>query len=196
MLRAFGLGTILFGFWLALSGHYTPLLLGFGVGSCVLVVYLSLRMDVVDHEGVPYHMVGRLIVYVPWLLKEILVANIEVAMVILSPTLRISPRIVRFYGTQNTDVGRTLYANSITLTPGTITTGVEGHEFQIHALRAADLETDEEHAMDVRCTWVEQGRFGPDDGLPTTDGHPTTDAHRTTDADRTTDGHRMSGGDS
>lgn len=166
MLRAFGLGTILFGFWLALSGHYTPLLLSFGVGSCVLVVYLSMRMDVVDHEGVPYHVFGRILAYVPWLLKEILVANIEVAKVILSPTLPISPRIVVFHGSQDTDLGRAVYANSITLTPGTITTGVEGHEFQIHALRAADLETDEEQKMDRRCTWVEQGRLGPDHGHP------------------------------
>lgn len=174
MLRAFGLGTILFGFWLALSGHYTPLLLGFGVGSCVLVVYLSMRMDVVDHEGVPYHVTGRILAYVPWLLKEIFIANIDVAKVILSPTLRISPRIVVFHGSQETDLGRAVYANSITLTPGTITTGVEGHEFQIHALRAADLETDEEQKMDRRCTWVEQGSFGPDHGHPSRGrGHPT-----------------------
>jgi multicomponent Na+:H+ antiporter subunit E len=167
VLRAFGLGTILFGFWLALSGHFdSPLLLGFGVGSCVLVVYLSVRMDVVDHEGVPYHVFGRILAYIPWLMKEIFVANVEVARVILSPTPRISPRIVVFHGSQETDLGRVVYANSITLTPGTITTGVEGNEFQIHALRAADLETDEEQQMDIRCTWVEQGRFGPERGRP------------------------------
>ena len=165
MLRAFGLGTALFGFWLALSGHYTPLLLGFGVASCVLVVYLSLRMDVVDHEGVPYHMLGRLLVYVPWLLKEIFVANVEVARVILDPKLPINPRMVRFHGSQDTDLGRAVYANSITLTPGTITTGVEGHDFQIHALRAVDLETDEEQSMDRRCTWVERGSLGPDQAI-------------------------------
>ena len=135
MLRAFGLGAILFGFWLALSGHYTPLLLGFGVGSCVLVVYIATRMDVVDHEGVPLHVMGRVLWYLPWLLKEIFVANVEVAKVILDPKLPISPRIVLFHGSQQTDLGRAIYANSITLTPGTITTGVEGQEFQIHALR-------------------------------------------------------------
>lgn len=162
MLRAFGLGTALFGFWLALSGHYTPLLLSFGVVSCVLVVYLCVRMDVVDHEGVPYHVTWRLIAYVPWLLKEIFIANFEVAKVILDPKLPISPRMVLFHGSQETDLGRAVYANSITLTPGTITTGVEGNEFQIHALRAADLETEEEQKMDLKCTWVEQGRAGPD----------------------------------
>ena len=161
MLRAFGLGTALFGFWLALSGHYTPLILSFGVGSCILVVYLSVRMDVVDAEGMPYHVVWRLLGYVPWLLKEIFIANFEVAKVILDPKLPISPRMVVFHGSQDTDLGRAVYANSITLTPGTITTGVEGNEFQIHALRAADLETDEEQKMDLKCTWVEQGRAGP-----------------------------------
>ena len=157
MLRAFGLGAILFGFWLALSGHYTPLLLGFGVGSCVLVVYLSDRMQVVDREGVPLHVTGRFLLYLPWLMKEIFVANLEVAKVILDPKLPISPRMVVFHGSQQTDLGRVIYANSITLTPGTITTGVEGQDFQIHALRAADLETGEEQAMDERCTRVEQG---------------------------------------
>jgi multicomponent Na+:H+ antiporter subunit E len=157
LLRAFGLGAVLFGFWLALSGHYTPLLLGFGVASCTLVVYLATRMDVVDREGVPFHVTGRLLLYLPWLMKEILVANLEVARVILDPKLPISPRIVLFHGSQRTDLGRAIYANSITLTPGTITTGVEGQEFQIHALRAADLETDEEQQMDRRCTRVEQG---------------------------------------
>lgn len=157
MLRAFGLGTTLFGFWLALSGHYTPMLLGFGVGSCVLVVYLSHRMDVIDEEGVPLQSALQMMMYLPWLMKEVLVANIGVAKVILTPTLRISPRMVVFHGTQKTDLGRAIYANSITLTPGTITTGVNGNEFEIHALRAADLETDEEQAMDMRCSRVERG---------------------------------------
>ena len=158
MLRAFGLGAILFGFWLALSGHYTPLLLSFGVGSCALVVYLSMRMDVVDAEGVPLQVTGRFLAYLPWLMKEIFVANLVVAKVILDPKLPISPRMVVFHGSQDSDLGRAIYANSITLTPGTITTGVSGQEFEIHALSAADLETDEEQQMDVRCSRVERGR--------------------------------------
>ena len=154
MLRAFGLGLTLFAFWLALSGHYTPLLLTLGVGSCVLVVYLSHRMEAIDEEGVPLQ-VSCAAAYLPWLLKEIFVANITVAKVILRPQLKISPRIVFFHGTQKTDLGRAIYANSITLTPGTITTGVNANEFEIHALRAADLETGEEQAMDLRCSRVE-----------------------------------------
>ncbi len=157
MLRALGLGAILFGFWLALSGHYTPLLLSFGVGSCALTVYLSARMEAVDLERVPISMTWRLVSYAPWLMKEIFVANIQVARVILDPKMPISPSMVVFHGSQTTDMGRAIYANSITLTPGTITTGVGGQDFQIHALRAADLETDEEQQMDLRCTRIERG---------------------------------------
>jgi multicomponent Na+:H+ antiporter subunit E len=156
LLRAFGLGAILFGFWLVLSGHFdSALLIGLGAGSSVLVVYLAMRMDVVDHEGVPLQVGGRFWWYIPWLMKEIVIANIAVAKVILHPKLPISPRMVVFRGSQKSDLGRVIYANSITLTPGTITTGVEGQEFQIHALSAADLESNEEEEMDRRCTHVE-----------------------------------------
>ncbi len=156
MLRAFGLGAILFGFWLLLSGHYTPLLIGLGAASCALVVYLCLRMDVVDHEGVSLQINSRFWLYVPWLMKEVFVANLAVAKIILDPRLPISPSMVVFRGSQQTDVGKVLYANSITLTPGTITTGIEGQAFEIHALTAADLETDEQSGMDRRCTRVER----------------------------------------
>jgi len=158
LLRAIGLGVVLLGFWLALSGHYTPMLISFGVGSSIFVVWVANRMDVVDHEGVPLHLTWRFLVYFPWLMKEVFVANLQVAKLILDPKMPISPRMVVFHGSQETDLGRVIYANSITLTPGTITTGVEGKEYQIHALSAADLETGEEVEMNVRCTWVEQGR--------------------------------------
>jgi multicomponent Na+:H+ antiporter subunit E len=152
--RAVGLGAILFSVWLLLSGHYEPLILGFGVGSCALVVFIAHRMDVVDHEGVPY-LGTRLVRYIPWLMKEIFVANVKVAKIILDPRLPISPIIVHFRGSQRTDMGRFLYANSVTLTPGTITTGVDGNEFEIHALTLADVDGREEDEMDRRCSMVE-----------------------------------------
>ncbi len=159
MLRAIGLGGLLLGFWLLLSGHYTPLLIGLGIGSTALVVYIALRMDVVDEEGVPLHVGGRFWMYVPWLMKEIAVSNVEVARIILDPKLPISPVMVRFHASQQTDLGRAIYANSITLTPGTITTGVEGTEFEVHSLTHMDVAHREleEDEMDRRCRWVERG---------------------------------------
>ena len=156
MVRAFGLGVMLFGVWLLLSGHYTPLLLGFGVGSSVLVVLIAMRMDVVDHEGVPLYTTPRVLAYIPWLLLEILRANINVARIILDRRLPISPIMVHFQASQKTDLGRVIYANSITLTPGTITTGVEGSELEIHALTWADVDGREEDEMDRRVTRLER----------------------------------------
>ena len=158
--RAFGLGAILFGFWLLLSGHYPPehwLLFLLGLGSSALVVYLAMRMDVVDEEGLPLQLGGRFWLYLPWLMKEIFVANVNVARIILHPKLPISPIIVHFRASQETDLGRAIYANSITLTPGTITTGIDGQDFEIHALTYSDVDGREEDEMDRRCCRVERG---------------------------------------
>ena len=157
MARIVGLWVILFAIWLLLSGHWdSALLVGLGVGSCALTVYIANRMDVADHEGVSIYWVGRFLLYLPWLLKEILIANINVAKVILSPKLPISPIMVVFGSTQKTDLGRVLYANSITLTPGTITTGVEGDQLEIHALTRKDVDGREEDEMDQRVSIVER----------------------------------------
>ncbi len=158
MLRALGLGAILFVFWVVLSGHFEPLLIAFGAGSSAFVAYLAMRMDVVDREGVPLHVGGRFWLYFPWLMKEIFVANLRVARIILTPSLPINPLLVRYRASQETDLGRAMYANSITLTPGTITTCVMGEELEVHSLTWIDVDGREEDEMDRRVTWVEQGR--------------------------------------
>lgn len=170
MLRAIGLGAILFAFWLVLSGHFEAKLIGFGVASAAFVAYLATRMDVVDHEGVPLHLGGRFWLYFPWLMKEIFVANLHVAKIILSPSLPINPILVHYRASQKTDLGRAIYANSITLTPGTITTAVMGDALEVHSLTWQDVDGREEDEMDRRVRWVEKGgREEPDaepDALP------------------------------
>lgn len=158
MLRASALGVLLFAFWLLLSGHYTPLLLTLGVLSCTLVVWLCLRMDVVDREVLALAPAGRLLLYLPWLMKEVFVSNVTVARLILDPKMPISPGVVRFRSTQRTDLGKALFANSITLTPGTVTLSVEDGEFHVHALTAGDFNPGDEAEMDRRCTRVEGAR--------------------------------------
>jgi len=147
-------------FWLVLSGHYTPDLLAFGAASAALAVFVSERMGRVDGESLPLHLGGRFWLYLPWLLKEILRANLHVARIILDPKLPISPILVHYRGSQRTDLGKALYANSITLTPGTITIGVSGNDFHIHSLTWVDVDGREEDEMDRRCSWVEQGGRG------------------------------------
>ncbi|MFC1674184.1 Na+/H+ antiporter subunit E, partial [Pseudomonadota bacterium] len=110
MLHAISLGAAMAALWLLLSGFFTPLLLGLGVASVALSVWIAHRMDVVDHEGHPIHMGPRAVVYFPWLIKEIIVSNWDVAKVILSPKINIRPHVFFTKAGQLTEVGRTTYA--------------------------------------------------------------------------------------
>lgn len=158
MLRAASLAVFLSLLWLLLSGHWSdPLLLGLGAASVLLVVFIARREEVADREGYPVHLVPRAVLYWPWLLKEIVVANIDVAKAILRSPMAIAPTVFTVTGSQKSELGRVIYANSITLTPGTITTRVDGDHLQIHSLTWIDVDGREEDEMDRRCTWVEQG---------------------------------------
>jgi len=148
LLRYASLGSSLFLLWLLLSGYFEPLLLSFGIGSCALVAYIAWRMDGVDRAGFAILLSVRLVPYVIWLVGEIFRANVRVARIILTPRLPISPIVVPFKAHQRTDLCKVIYANSITLTPGTITTGVEGDMLRIHALTWEDIDGREEDKMD------------------------------------------------
>ncbi len=130
------------GFWLLLSGFFTAFLMTAGAGSALAVVWFARRMDVVDHEGHPIELGPRALLYWPWLFKEIVKSAWDVSKIILSPSLPISPTLVRFKPAQKTGVGLVIHANSITLTPGTISVEVSAQEFLVHGLtRAAALGT-------------------------------------------------------
>ncbi len=118
--------------WLGWSGHFEPLLLGFGVFSIALTVWLSQRLQSIDSEGQPLKF--NLLAYFIWLAKEILVANIDVIKRIVSPELPISPTWVKVKSTQKTRFGRVLFANSITLTPGTVSVQIDDATILVHGL--------------------------------------------------------------
>lgn len=141
--------------WLVLSGHYTALLLSLGAASIVLVTWMTIRMKLADSEGVPIHLFPGVLGYWAWLIKEMFVANVQVARIVLSPRMPISPTIVHFRAHQKTDMGRVIFANSITLTPGTVTTGVDGDDLRIHALAWIFVDGHEEGEMDKRVTALE-----------------------------------------
>jgi multicomponent Na+:H+ antiporter subunit E len=130
-------------------------LLGLGGVSTVLVVAISLRMDVVDHEGHPLHLGLRILWYWPWLMVQVLRANVDVARRVLSPSLPISPRMFKVRATQRTDLGRVIYANSITLTPGTVSVELEDSVILVHALTAEAAEDLREGTMNRLVVGVE-----------------------------------------
>jgi multicomponent Na+:H+ antiporter subunit E len=157
--RSLLLTVVLFGVWVLWSGHFTPLLLGFGAGSCVGVVLLCRRMRIIDEEGVPVQLGLRPFVqYLPWLIKEIVLANIDVARRILDPRLPIRPSVLRVKASQKDELGRVVYANSITLTPGTVSMGLEGDEILVHALSAEAAQFEASGEMDRRVSRLEAGR--------------------------------------
>ncbi len=155
MNRALWLWGILFAVWLLLSGHFEPLFIAFGLITCTVAVGVSARMGIVDRESVPVHLIGRTIAYVPWLAWEILKSNVRVARIILSPGMHVDPSIVHFRASQRTDLGRFIYANSITLTPGTVTTGVTGDDMEVHAIVQSEIDGSEENDMNRRVAALE-----------------------------------------
>jgi len=134
MIHSISLLIVLAVVWLVLSGHYTGLLLTLGAVSCLFVVYIARRMDVIDHESHPLHIGHVLPFYWLWLGKEIVKANIDVTRRVLSPSLPISPVLFTVPADQRTDLGKVIYANSITLTPGTVSADVGKDFIQVHAL--------------------------------------------------------------
>lgn len=158
MLHAASVFLALFAFWLLLSGLFTPFLLAAGAGSALAVLAFAHRMDVVDHEGHPMHMGWRAVFnYWPWLAVEIVKSSWDVSRRILHPRLPISPTLVRFKPSQTTPLGLVIHANSITLTPGTISVEVAPGEFVVHALTAEGAAGLAGSEMDRRVSAMEQG---------------------------------------
>ncbi len=156
MVHAISLGGVLFVTWLLLSGHFEPLLISLGLMACIVSVAIAWRMDVIDHEGHPIHITPRIFGYWLWLSRDIVKWNIDVAYRVLSPNLPISPTLVRLKASQQTELCQAIYANSITLTPGTVTIDLESGSLLVHALSeeaAVDLLGGE---MDAQVVRVEQ----------------------------------------
>jgi multicomponent Na+:H+ antiporter subunit E len=156
-MRFASLAVVLFAYWLALSGHYTPFLVGAGVLSAGFCAILAVRMAVADEEGHPIDLLIGAVTYWPWLVREIAMSAWSVTRIILDPRLPISPTMTKVAASQRTLAGVATYANSITLTPGTITTDVKGNVLTVHALvrdGALDLEGGR---MDARVRRFEGG---------------------------------------
>ena len=146
---------VLFAFWLVLSGLFEPFLMTAGAASAIAVVWFAHRMEVIDHEGHPIHLGWRAATYWPWLFWEIVKSAWDVSRIILHPRLPIAPQLVRVKPTQRTAVGLVTYANSITLTPGTVSLEVSEATIVVHALTTEGAASLVEGEMDRRVTRFE-----------------------------------------
>ncbi len=142
--------------WLLWSGFLKPLLIAFGVLSCALVLYLARRMQFFDHDTYALRFGQRLFRYWAWLIKEVVKSSLEVARIVLHPRLPISPQVVDIKATASHPVAQVILANSITLTPGTLSLDVHKGVIKVHALTkegADDLMSGE---MDRRVAAIRE----------------------------------------
>ena len=146
----------LIAFWLLNSGHYSLLITSLGFASIALVLVITHKMDVVDNESQPVYLTPKIFGYYMWLIKEIIKANITVVKHIWLGGNSISPTLKTIKVSQKTDMGKVIYANSITLTPGTVAIDLVDNEITVHALVYKDIEALETGEMDRRVTLLER----------------------------------------
>jgi len=147
---------ILFGTWLLLSGVYKSLIIAFGLFSVVLTIYFVKRMDKIDGYQVVFDIrFFKFVGYFIWLLGEIAKSNIQVIKTILQGDNNINQKMFYKKTTQSSDIGKVIFANSITLTPGTISVSIEGDDILVHSLNFKDTDLEDLSEMDKRITNIE-----------------------------------------
>ncbi len=140
--------------WLGLSGYFKPMLLTLGAISVVLVVALSARMKITDYETAPYLMIPVTLHYFVWLFVEIIKANVAVVKAVLSPNMEISPTLTKIPLPQKDDISKVMFANSITLTPGTVSVLMEEDHILVHALLNEMSAPEDFSEMGERAAWA------------------------------------------
>lgn len=122
--------------WVLWSGYLKPLLLGLGILSCLLTVWIVRRMGYFDDEAFAFHYDWRLLGFWAWLGLEVVKSSIEVARVVLRPRIDVEPSLVDVDGRELGPVDLAVLGNSITLTPGTLTLDAHEGRLLVHALTA------------------------------------------------------------
>ena len=127
----------MFTFWVVLSGMFDAFHLTLGVICCLLVAHFShdLLFYSDENQSLMRGLLG-LITYLPWLFYQIIIANLQVAYVVLHPRMfeLIDPHVIRFKTKLKRPISKVTFAQSITLTPGTITVSIHDDEFSVYAL--------------------------------------------------------------
>ena len=125
---------LLFILWLGLSGQFNILMLSFGLVSTLAVLYITRRMDSFDHEKYPTHLTVLLLRFWLFLAKEVIIANIDVLRRIFKPGNNISPQLFELPTHHKTVLSRVIYANAITMTPGTVSVSLNKKSITVHSL--------------------------------------------------------------
>ena len=141
--------------WVLLSMHTEPLIIACGVASIAGTIAIARRLEILDSEGAPYELNLRLPGFLIWLTKEVVMANLQVAKIILSRKIDITPHMILVPASQKTPLGQAIHANTITITPGTISLDVDGGVILVHALTREAASQDDSGDTDKVISWVE-----------------------------------------
>lgn len=144
-------------FWAAMSGMTKTLIVAMGAASIVITMILAQRLGVIDRESSPYLRMPVFLAYWSWLIVEIVKANWRVIRACLKAELDINPALVKVKTTCQSDLAKTTFANSITLTPGTVTLSIEGDKMLVHALYEEDADPSAFTDMDRRSARAADG---------------------------------------
>lgn len=122
--------------WIIFNGRITTEIVIFGIVISAAVYWFickfmdySFKKDLKFMKKLIY-----IVQYLYYLVKEIVVANFVTMKLVLSSHYAVEPVLIEFETSLNTNTAKFLLANSITLTPGTITVSVEGNKFTVHCL--------------------------------------------------------------
>lgn len=146
---------LLFVLWLLLSGHLDALLLCLGMISCLFVTWLSHRLALLDPNLHALRFNLNLPKFLPWFFLEIIKSNLDISWRILHPKLPISPNISVVPISQHNKVGKAVYANCITLTPGTYTLDINSDVIKVHSLTNKSSENLQQEKMSKRILALE-----------------------------------------
>lgn len=140
-----------------MSGIYQSFMIGVGLAAAAFAVFVVRRMDdAADTDRLEIRLnIIKTLGYFCWLLIEIAKSNWVVTKTILGLRPNIRQHFFKVPCTQETEVGKTTFANSITLTPGTISVEHEGDEIWVHSLSYSDGDLDALADMNARVSNIE-----------------------------------------
>lgn len=147
--------TVLYVLWLLLSGHFEPFMLAAGAALSLGIAFFANYLGVFDPRTHSVRFSLRLFKYIPWLFKEVVKSNLAVTRLVWKPKIPISPTVIDIPASQRSALGLAVHANSITLTPGTLSIEAREGNIEVHALAHEFAESLQSGEMDRRVRALE-----------------------------------------
>lgn len=140
MHRAIIAAFLLFILWLLLSGHVKPFIISLGVASCIFVAWVAFKFSLLSPDSSTLRFNLNLPRFLPWFFIQLAKSNIDVTRRILDPKLPIEPSFNSIPLSQHTNIAKVVYANCITLTPGTYSLSIDDQTIEVHCLSKESAE--------------------------------------------------------